>query len=93
MVQEWSNQYGVNNLCSPQDNWKIPPTMIKPNLTVFLFKDLFLCVSLCMCLSVYTHECTRVQTPEEGTGSLRAELQVVVSCQVWVQGMQPGPYD
>jgi hypothetical protein len=65
--------------------------MIKPNLTVFLFKDLFLCVSLCMCLSVYTHECTRVQTPEEGIGSLRAELQVVVSCQVWVQGIQLGP--
>lgn len=46
--------------------------MIKPNLTVFVFKDLFLCVSLCVCLSVYVHECMHAQTPAEGIRSLGA---------------------
>jgi hypothetical protein len=42
-----------------------------------------------ICVCMHAHECRGLHKPEEGTGTPEPELQVFVSCQMWVPGNKP----
>lgn len=45
---------------------------------------------MCVCSCIYTHMCAGTHRGEKATDPLKLELQLVVSCLIWVRHVEPG---